>query len=349
LWGLLNVFKIYIVLLVPIRPSKDGELTFFLKSKPSYDANGNIVDLHRNGIRSIVTAMKEIDYQYDVMDKLINNPQNRKDFVLDELINSSDNIHIQFSKEVSNEFLRNLNDRVLKFNKRISLRFFSYDGLWKDLSFLEHLKNITNLIIDEPLLDNVQQICLLDDLHDLTIGYTKKKVDVYCLSELNLKFFSIEGNQENLINLLQNIDLKGLLLWNMKIKDLSAIEHMSLEYLNINNLKVDSLEVIGKLNGIKVFYLSGMSGINDLTFISNLINIENIHLSNLKNCTTLFDFSKLNNLSRLSLENLPKLESLDNIEASKKLEELYIYNCRKICDNDLYNLKKRNLRKIELE
>ncbi|MDP2692925.1 MAG: hypothetical protein Q8O88_04770 [bacterium] len=265
------------------------------------------------------------------MTRIINNPH-FKDSNLIDFSGNSEELLIQFDKWVSEKYLINLNQIIAQSSYKITVRFFSYNGLWKDLTFLKPLTNVESLVLDEPFIETIEPIASLKKIKELSIGQTSKNIDLTPLRVLNLENLTIEKSNKNLEILLNSTFLKNLNLWNINLnkKQCKILEKKHFENLTLNNVKAASYQFLGSIKVENKINLYRMNNLKTLDFLNNFKDIKEINLAHLNKIERLFDFNNKEELKIISMDGMKKLTDLSNINEAVHLKKIYLYNCPNI-------------------
>jgi Leucine-rich repeat (LRR) protein len=93
-------------------------------------------------------------------------------------------IQFQFTSKPSKDYCLFLN-RLLFNSEDTIIRFYSYEGAFKDLAFLSDLPNIRNLKLDDNSIDDISVLHCLKRLRTLKLPKTRKRhLDLKVLLEL---------------------------------------------------------------------------------------------------------------------------------------------------------------------
>jgi hypothetical protein len=275
--------------------------------------------------------------------KIINNPHKKSNFSIADKLKESDDFLIQFDKIVSTDYLKSLNE-IIK-NKNVQIRFYSYDGLWKNLDFLMHLNNLKNLVIDEPYLTDIISLSKLNFIEKLSLGSTDNKIDLSPICDLDLISLLIEKNTLGLESVLKSQNLEDLHLWNLNHNNLKAIGNRTFQNFSINNVKLKSYDFFQQINVVNELNVFSIKSLLDVKFINDYNQLKIINLGYLPKIKELFDFNNLKDLNNLSLDNLKNIETLNNIDKSN-LKTIYIYDCNKLEKNEIEKINPSVLSEI---
>ncbi|MES5942102.1 MULTISPECIES: leucine-rich repeat domain-containing protein [unclassified Bacillus cereus group] len=194
----------------------------------------------------------------------------------------------------------------------------------KDVSGLEYMTNLENLMLEEIKLENIHFISKLRQLKSLSITYGELK-EIGPLAELeHIESLSLRNNKiSDLSSLSQMKKIKMLDLSSNYIKDIKPLFTVtSLRTLTVANNQIsnDNLAGIEQLKNVKKLSLSN----------NGLTNIE--HITSMKKLVEL-------DLAKNELENIDPLSRMSTVQ-SLNLEENYISDITPLSQlTGLYDLK----------
>ncbi|ALQ70985.1 internalin [Bacillus thuringiensis] len=174
----------------------------------------------------------------------------------------------------------------------------------KDVSGLEHMKNLESLTLEEVKLENIQFISNLRQLKSLSITYGELK-DIGPLAELeHLEFLTLRNNKiSDLSPLSQMKKVKMLDLNSNDIKDIKPLFTVkSLRTLTVANNQISNagLEGVHQLKNLKTFEISN-NGLSNVEHINGMNKLIELGLSK-NELVDLTPLSKLSGLQKLNLE-----------------------------------------------
>ena len=198
-----------------------------------------------------------------------------------------------------------------------------------DLSKLYKFKNIEKLNIENTAVEKlnlsntaIESIIGLENpsLKDLNLeGFSAYRVpDLNKLTNLENLNLSKVGQISDLENFKDLNKLKSLNLSNNSMYNFRGIENFkNLEVLKVENSNVKKLDLIGKLDSLKVLDLSNNKRLKDFSQLKNLTNLESINLSNTK-ITDLSILKDLANLKEVNVSNC-KISNVNGLRDSIKI------------------------------
>ncbi|HDR8220857.1 TPA: leucine-rich repeat domain-containing protein, partial [Bacillus cereus] len=193
-----------------------------------------------------------------------------------------------------------------------------------DVSGLEYMTNLENLMLEEVKLDNIHFISKLRQLKSVSITYSELE-NIEPLAELeNIESLSLRNNKiSNLSPLSQMKKIKILDLSSNAIKDITPLFTVtSLRDLALANNQISN---------------ANLAGIEQLKKVKNL-SLSNNGLTNIEHITPMKKLVELD-LSKNELENIEPLSRLSTVQ-SLNLEENYISDITPLSQlTGLYDLK----------
>ncbi|NHN25149.1 hypothetical protein FIA58_005595 [Flavobacterium jejuense] len=206
-----------------------------------------------------------------------------------------------------------------------------------DLTFAKTFKNLRKLKVEISTSENLQIICELVQLNELSINIIKD-IDLSLLKNLKeLTHLTIGQHVSNIIFIKKLTKLKWFILHPSNLEDLSPISFLDkLETLWIVGGKVKNIHEVGKLINLKGLVVDTLL-IDNPKFIGNLINLETLWL-------------KINGISNISfLKHLKKLKNLDiksnpinDISIIRELDELEYLRIKRTKVSNISSLRYLN-------
>jgi hypothetical protein len=246
------------------------------------------------------------------------------------LSNSEGSMQLQFTMPPAQDYCIFLNQYLLQKND-VVIRFYSYNGSFKDLSFLEKLSNIKNLKVHDESVTNIEPVSFVKGLNSFSIAKTKNaKISLKPLSVLrNLCSIEVSG-QDSVLEVIESSDiLKELYLENIAIGDLVKMSHLKkLENLDLFKCKCSNYQALSKLPKLKYLSLQKQT-FDNITFIESLTQLEQLRLESLA-IEQLPDFSNCQKLKIILLSNLPNLRSYKKLATAKSLTEIVLRNIKQM-------------------
>lgn len=231
--------------------------------------------------------------------------------------------HLRLPSELTNEQIEWLLQKgVLTDLKSLTLT----QTLWKDLSALPRLRNLTSLgLVRCNMLTDVSSLVEFPNLESLQLSGCDRLTDVAALSELtNLHSLRLCycGNLAHLPDLsglskMRSLDLSAC----DQLTDLTAISSLTtLTRLDVSFCRNRSdLSGIEGLTNLKSLNLRNCRRLTDISALAELTNIESLNLSQ---CTDLRDISSLANLEKLRSLDLHLGARLDDVSPLYGLNQL---------------------------
>lgn len=282
--------------------------------------------------------------------------------------------YIQISNYIDEQSLRMLNEVV--FSKRDDICFRVYGFYFQDcnLSFLQHLSNVSHLIIHcIKNVENIDIIATLPKLQSLHLGiFNLKDYQVITAITPNIKKFSIYmGTTSNNFNtewLLRFSELEELSLGNVRkniecisamlmltsaifhgitFKDLSFINKSNIEKLSINwGCTQCFSDLVGNIK-LKEIELWRISKLSDISFLNQLPSLASFKLWQLRNIYALPELSCLKKLNSVDIDGLKNLADISSLGLVENLKKVKIYGSSFLLPDDLIPvLKNKSLEKI---
>lgn len=259
--------------------------------------------------------------------KIINNLFQDTDENLIPAYVKNQKIILQFDKTIASQKISVLNTLALR--NDISFRFFSYNGSWRNLSFLSELYNIQSIVLDEPLLENIEDLNHLINLKELTIGYTFKKLTIKFLRLMNLKSVVLEGNFEGLQHVLETNKILELELWNGALENNNYLNNLRLKKLTLNNVRFSNKEFMNNIYVEDELKLLRLKWLENLEFLYTFKQLQSLELISLPQLECEINFSRFINLKKVCIGNLSGLYNIIGLEKII-LDEFYLYKCKNL-------------------
>lgn len=193
--------------------------------------------------------------------KLIEDP------VLEEAIKHQ--LKLEPDEELTEEQLLNLTSlypqekekikslKGLEYAKNLTELFVPGQGI-SDLTPLEPLMNITMLGLDHNQIENVCPLANLYQLHQLIIS-DNQITSIDCLS--------------------QNIHLTDLLIGNNKIQDITALAHLPLTWVNLDNNRITDVQPLEDHPTLETIYLSN-NQVQDIRPLTSIKKLKTLFIQN---------------------------------------------------------------------
>ena len=233
-------------------------------------------------------------------------------------------------------YFEGLNKLCQKYGAKLNIRFYGHYSDVFDGKILEHLPDVSNLIINcLHEAENLEPLSGLGKLEEFSMGiYELKQKDILDVLPLeNLKFLALEETQTKALDLSflpRAQKLETLKLYGHK-KNIQAVgELASLEEFVFNparNMDLEFLSKLPKLRSLKLV-LGGMDDFNDLS----LAQLEQLAVTQVRGLTSLGDLSRFPKLRQLLVQEQKQIDSLAFSKGSKHLEDLMIGPCRNLTD-----------------
>ncbi|MBJ8107581.1 NEAT domain-containing protein, partial [Bacillus cereus group sp. N8] len=194
----------------------------------------------------------------------------------------------------------------------------------KDVSGLEYMTNLENLMLEEVKVENIQFISKMRQLKSLSITYGELE-DIGPLAEL------------------EHVEI--LSLRNNKISDLSPLSHMKkINMLDLNSNYIKDIKPLFTVTSLRTLTVANnqisnanLAGIEQLKNVRNL-SLSNNGLTNIEHMTSMKKLVELD-LSKNELKNIEPLLRLSTVQ-SLNLEENYISDITPLSQlTGLYDLK----------
>ena len=273
--------------------------------------------------------------------------------LIDFLISNNKKLTLQFTENRPISFWQLLNESVLAVNPNIGVRLYGNVGKgWRDLSFLEHLHNITILKIDELYLPTnaLEFLKKIDNLIEFSLGATLNTVSLKPLEKFSeLRKLFLEGEKTNLNVIAGLPNINTLLLADFRcvdfnilsgLKKIEKLHLISIDELNLELLNLPSIKLLAMQNISKI---TRYDNLNALEGLVRLI-LEDLDMVNFPN------ISKCEKLGRISIDSLERLINIENIKNIPNLEELVMCNVVNVnVSQYLHLIKKSKLKKIYIQ
>jgi Leucine-rich repeat (LRR) protein len=218
-----------------------------------------------------------------------------------------------------------------------------------NISFLKSFENLSELILTELTINDINIVKELPKLTKLSIYKCKSIKDIDAISSLtSLEYLRIEDCQilKNLDVLSKLSNLKKLTIKNSELNNIDGIS-------NLNNLK--TLEIQGSLknlNGspksLEKLTIVDESGLEDITGIEKLINLKTLRFISKSISSKQYNsLSKLVNLENLDLSGNTNFKNTKSLINLTLIKDLNLAECQFIKHvnglKNMLNLKKLNL------
>lgn len=227
----------------------------------------------------------------------------------------------------------------------------------KDVSQLQHAKNITKFRVMGLDNDNVSVFSYFPKLEDVYIRESAELTNIKSLETLsNLKTLRIDGDatsedgQDMKLSDISAVgkltNLTSLTLNCPNVKDVSAVGKLTnLTSLTLDCGEASDISALGNLTKLETLVLNG-SKVEDISVLSKLKNLKEvtIYCENVKNISSL---KELANVEKLSLD-CTGLTSLQELEGLTKLETLYLVGTKNMKDYKALSALK-NLNRVTIQ
>ncbi len=223
----------------------------------------------------------------------------------------------------------------------ITLRAYgSYDGSIMNLEFLRYFPFVNRFAADAlyhslESLDGLRH--LPEDLEDLKIGWTKRKLDLSILRRFrDLKTFHLEGPTTGIEVLSDLTSLEDLTLRSITLPDLSLL--LPLNRLLALDLKLGGTKDLGLLPRIgKLRYLElwMIKGLTDISAIGHLPHLRYLFLQDLRRVEAIPGLSKAVELRRVHLQSMKGIRDLKPLATAPAVQELLLIDMGHLKPDDL--------------
>jgi hypothetical protein len=219
-----------------------------------------------------------------------------------------------------------------------------------DLSFLKEFSFITEFSILGLDIIDIKEIENLTNLRKLYIAHKfKGNIDFTKFKHLEECVFTwgIKGSE----SIYDTIFLKKLTIYSYSNIDFSKFEKQTkLEELELLNSKINNLNGIEKIKGLKRLSIIGAKNIDNLNGIENLDKLEFLEIDRCKKINDLSLLCKLSNLKKIHANDGLQINDLNFIINLENLEEFLFAGDSKILNNDLspleYAFNNKKLKRI---
>jgi hypothetical protein len=230
----------------------------------------------------------------------------------------------------------------LRAHPRVMLRAYSsLDGSITNLEFLRYFPFVRRFAAD-ALYNSLQSLDglrhLPDDLDDLTIGWTRRSLDLSGLRRFqNLRTLFLQGQTRGIEVLSELTALEDLTLRSITLPDLALL--LPLKSLLSLDLKLGGtkdlrlLPQIGKLRYLELWMIKGLT---DISAIGHLTHLRYLFLQSLRRVEALPDLTDAHELRRIRLQNMRGIDDLRPLATAPSLEDLQLI--------DMVHLQPENLR-----
>lgn len=230
----------------------------------------------------------------------------------------------------------NLEEYILNYNvKIITINGVFNDDILNQLNSIEVIKFMYTNIFDINkfyVLKNIRQITL-EDTYNMGIDFSNFK---------KLAHLNIYWNPNIKINLCSK--LKWLRVYSFNNENCISFFSNSIEYLEIIQSKLKSLEGIGNLKNLKSLVLYKLKSVENFHYIGELKNLEYLMIDSCLKLTNIDWISGLKKLKYICLIGSNEIESLKPLNEINSLEGIIL--SMKIKDGDKSILKIKNDYKI---
>ena len=200
-----------------------------------------------------------------------------------------------------------------------TLRRFSADALWRDLTSLDGLHHLPT------------------DVDELGIGATRAKLDLAVLSRFpELRWLFLEGQTKHLEVISGFRSLYDLTLRSITMPDLSLL--LPLKGLRSLDVKLGGTRELGLLPHVgELWYLElwMIRGLTDISAVGRIASLRSLFLQALRQVETLPDMSQMTSLRRVSLETMKGVRDLRPLATAPALEEIDLTDMRHLQPEDL--------------
>jgi hypothetical protein len=194
-----------------------------------------------------------------------------------------------------------------------------------DLDFLAFFPSVRRLAIQLYWLSNIDGFQAVEDLDELTFGWTDKKS--YSLRFLerfvSLRRLYVEGHKKDLEVVASLPSLRELTLRSITLSSTAfLLDIPNLQHLDIKLGGTADLRELAALIHLKHLELWRIKGLIDLSFIGHLVSLETLFLQTLNRVVDLPSFRNLQKLRSVVLETMKGLVNLQAVAEAPALESL---------------------------
>jgi len=178
----------------------------------------------------------------------------------------------------------------------------------KDISPLQHMKQLTRLVLYNNRIENIQPLSGLINLRKLGLDHNHIS-DINPLEKMTrLNMLSLHHNRIDSIRPLRNLkNLTTLSLHHNRIKDLSPLSGLThLTWLELDGNLIDNIEPLSELVKLRLLRLNH-NRISDISPLTELPQLSELHL----NGNEIFNLPSLASLTRLRKLDLRKNPLMD--------------------------------------
>jgi hypothetical protein len=246
---------------------------------------------------------------------------------------------VQFPKILTDSDFKRLAE-WLRTYPHVKLRAY---GDISDLEFLRFVPFVHRFGVDAAY-NSLQSLNglrhLSQDLEDLTIGWTKQKLDLSIVRRFtNLKTLYLEGQTKNIEVLSDLVTLEDLTLRSITLPDLSLL--LPLDRLQALDLKLGGTKDLGllpRIGSLRYLELWLIKGLTDISAIGHLPHLRYLFLQALRRVETLPDLTGAVELRRMHLETMKGIRDLRPLATAPALEELLLVDMGHLQPDDLQAL-----------
>ncbi len=199
------------------------------------------------------------------------------------------------------------------------LRRFDADAMWDSLVALDGLR------------------FLPDDLLELTLGATAKKLDLAPIGRFtHLRVLSLERQQRGIEVISRLTNLRALWMSQITLPGLELLE--SLEHLRSLVLTLggtSNLDALPRLRSVEHLDVWNVRALADLTAIGRMPNLWWLRLGALARVVALPDFAEAARLERLEIENLSSLHDFRPLLSAPALKHVALSLAYKLQPEDV--------------
>ena len=247
---------------------------------------------------------------------------------------------VQFRSRLTDEDFLRLADWLRDY-PRLELRAYgSADGSITDLEFLRFFPFVRRFSADAlyhslTTLDGLRH--LPEDLEHLTIGWTKRRLDLAILQRFTtVKRLRLEGQTKGISVLSTLSSLEDLTLRSITLPDLSLLVplvNLLALHIKLGGIKdLGLLPRIGKLRYLELWLIKGLS---DLSSVGRLPQLRYLFLQALRRVEVLPDLSADAELRRVHLETMRGIQDLRPLATAPRLEQLLLADMAHLQPADL--------------
>lgn len=236
---------------------------------------------------------------------------------------------VQFKTLLTDDDFRRLAEWFREHPHATLRAYGSYDRSITDLEFLRFFPflrrfSADTLYLSLQSLDGLRH--LPEDLERLSIGGTKRKLDLAILSRFGgLKSLYLEGPTKGISVVSRLTSLEDLTLRSITLPDLSILLPLTdLLALHIKLGGIKDLSLLPQVGRLRYLELWMVKGLNDLSPVGGLPHLRYLFLQAQRQVTALPDLSENESLRRIHLETMKGLRDLRPLATAPALEELLL-------------------------